>query len=105
MVFRGKGMSAHTDMNEALAALTDKLSSLNDLVAANHFMVEALAQQGETLQHLDATGSKDMLRRQARARFHPETGTAPNAAVLAILEEVLGRQPQSAEIIPFPVRA
>ena len=98
-------MSANTEMNEALAVLTDKLRSLNDLVAANQFMVEALAQQGETLKQMDASGSKDMLRRQARARFNPDTGTAPNAAVLAVLEEVLGRQQQSAEIIPFPVRA
>ncbi|CUH98088.1 hypothetical protein PNH50_12195 [Leisingera aquaemixtae] len=98
-------MSEHADMNEALAALTDKLRSLNDLVTANQFMVEALAQQGGTLQQLDASSSKAMLRRQARVRFHPETGTAPNAAVLAVLEEVLGRQQESAEIIPFPVRA
>lgn len=98
-------MSEHADMNEALAALTDKLRSLNDLVTANQFMVEALARQGRTLQQQDASSSKAMLRRQARARFHPETGTAPDAAVLAVLEEILGRQQESAEIIPFPVRA
>ncbi|KIC07795.1 hypothetical protein RA19_21960 [Leisingera sp. ANG-M1] len=97
-------MSAHTDLNEALLALTGKLQSLNDLVTANQFMVEALAEQGEALKQLDGMETKDMLRQQARARFHPQTGTAPNAAALAILEEVLGRQPQSAEIIPFPAR-
>ena len=98
-------MSAHTDLNEALLALTGKLQSLNDLVTANQFMVEALAEQGEALKKLDGTATKDLLRRQARARFHPKTGSAPNAAALAVLEEVLGRQPESAEIIPFPARA
>jgi hypothetical protein len=98
-------MSAHTDLNEALLALTGKLQSLNDLVTANQFMVDALAQQGEAMKQQDGFEAKDMLRRQARDRFHPQPGTAPNAAVLAILEEALGRQPQSAEIIPFPARA
>ncbi|WP_264212892.1 hypothetical protein [Leisingera thetidis] len=98
-------MPAHTDLNEALAALTDKLRSLNDLVTANQFMVEALARQGEELKQMDGAGTKDMLRRQARARFHPDTGTAPNAAALAILEDVLSLQQESAEIIPFPARA
>jgi len=98
-------MSAHTDLNQALLALTGKLQSLNDLVTANQFMAEALAEQGAALKQLDGMETKDMLRRQARARFHPETGSAPNAAALAILEEVLGRQPESAEIIPFPARA
>ncbi|MEX0300908.1 MAG: hypothetical protein AB3N24_00660 [Leisingera sp.] len=97
-------MSAHTDLNEALLALTGKLQSLNDLVTANQFMIDALAEQGEALKNLDGLQTKDMLRGQARAKFHPETGSTPNATALAILEEVLGRQPQSAEIIPFPAR-
>ena len=95
-------MSAHTELNQALLALTGKLQSLNDLVTANKFMVEALAQQGEALKQMDGAETKDMLRQQARAKFHPETGTAPNAAALAVLEEALGHQPRSAEIIPFP---
>ncbi|MEW2911339.1 hypothetical protein [Leisingera sp. JC11] len=98
-------MSAHADLNGALDALHDKLKSLNDLVRANQFMVEAMAGQGEQLKQMSSDRTRDMLRRQARARFHPETGSAPDAAVLAILEEVLGHQQESAEIIPFPVRA
>ncbi|MBY6056662.1 hypothetical protein [Leisingera daeponensis] len=98
-------MSAHCELNGALDALQDKLKSLNDLVRANQFMVEAMARQGRELRGMSSSRTKDMLRSQARARFHPETGTAPDAAVLAILEEVLGHQQECAEIIPFPVRA
>lgn len=95
-------MSAHTDMNAALAALTDRLRSLNDLVTANHFMVETMACQQDQLKQMGVRETQDFLRRQARAKFHPETGDAPNPAALAVLEEVLGPQPQGAEIIPFP---
>lgn len=98
-------MSAHSNMNQALDALADKLQSLNDLVSANLFMVEVMTRQGKNLKQIDGMEPKDMLRSQARAKFHPETGTAPNPAVLAILEEVLGSQQHSAEIIPFPIRA
>ena len=98
-------MSAHSDLDGALEALQGKLKSLNDLVRANQFMVEAMAGQGDALKQLSSSRTKDMLRRQARAQFHPDTGTAPDAAVLAILEEVLGHQEESAEIIPFPARA
>ncbi|UWQ31696.1 hypothetical protein K3555_13965 [Leisingera sp. M527] len=98
-------MSAHTNMNTALLALTAKLQSLNDLVTANQFMVEALADQGDALKQMDGAATKDMLRRQAREKFHPDTGTVPNAAALAILEGVLSHQRDSAEIIPFPSRA
>ena len=98
-------MSAHSDLNGALDALQGKLKSLNDLVRANQFMVEAMAGQGEELKQMSSNRTRDMLRHQARARFHPETGAAPDAAVLAILEEVLAPHQESAEIIPFPVRA
>lgn len=98
-------MSAPADMNAALAALTDKLRSLNDLVTANHFMVEALAAQQDQLKQMGLRETQDLLRRQARAKFHPETGTAPNPAALAVLEEVLSPQQQGAEIIPFPRRS
>ncbi|NVK13951.1 MAG: hypothetical protein HWE35_07185 [Rhodobacteraceae bacterium] len=98
-------MSAHADLNGALDALQGKLQSLNDLVRANQFMVEAMASQGDALKQMSSEHTRDMLRHQARVRFHPETGTSPDAAVLAILEEVLAPRQESAEIIPFPVRA
>lgn len=98
-------MSAHTDLNGALDALQLKLKSLNDLVSANQFMVEVMAGQGDALKQMSSSRTRDMLRRKARAKFHPDNGSDPDAAVLAILEEVLGQQQESAEIIPFPVRA
>lgn len=98
-------MSAHTDLNGALYALQLKLKSLNDLVSANQFMVEVMAGQGDALKQMSSSRTRDMLRRKARAKFHPDNGSDPDAAVLAILEEVLGQQQESAEIIPFPVRA
>lgn len=98
-------MSAEADLDQALDALAQKLEELNDLTRANRFMVEAMAGQGDALKQMSSRRTRDMLRCQARAQFHPDTGTAPDAAVLAILEEVLGSQGESAEIIPFPARA
>ncbi|WP_417474899.1 hypothetical protein [Leisingera sp.] len=95
-------MSAHTDMTAALTALTDRLRELNDLVTANHFMVEAMASQQDQLKQMSVTETRAFLRRQAREKFHPETGDAPNPAALAVLEEVLSPNQQSAEIIAFP---
>lgn len=97
-------MSAHTDMNAALTTLKEKLQSLNDLVTANHFMVEAMARQQQELHQMDAQETRVMLRQQAREKFHPETGATPNAAALAVLEQALAQQQDSAEIIPFPHR-
>ncbi|AHD01490.1 hypothetical protein [Leisingera methylohalidivorans] len=97
-------MSAHSNLNTALLVLTEKLQSLNDLVTANRFMIDALADQGDALKQMDGVQTKDMLRRQAREKFHPDTGTVPNAAALAILEGVLSHHQDSAEIIPFPSR-
>lgn len=98
-------MSAHSDMNTALVKLRERLQSLNDLVTANHFMVEAMARQQEDLRQMGGAETRAMLRQQAREKFHPDTGATPNAAALAVLEQALSQQQQhSAEIIPFPQR-
>ena len=98
-------MPAQNSMDDALLTLAEKLQSLNDLVAANRFMVEAMVRESNALKRMDDASTKDMLRRRARAAYHPVTGSAPNAAVLAILEQVLGGRQQAAEIIPFPARS
>ena len=79
-------MSAHTDMNAALTALSERLRALNDLVTANHFMVEAMACQQDQLKQMGVRETREFLRQQAREKFHPETGAAPNPAALAVLE-------------------
>lgn len=94
-------MSADQKMSLALAALEQQLETLKNLSDANEFMVTALKEQGEVLRQMEADTARDMLRKQARARFSEDEGVKPNAAVLAVLEKSLGTG-LGAEIIPFP---
>lgn len=94
-------MSANQNLTEALTILQEQLEALKNLTDANEFMVSALKEQGNTLKSLDAEPAREMLRQQARAQFDPEQGDSPDAAVLDILEQSLGKG-LGAEIIPFP---
>lgn len=100
----GVRMSANQKLTLALAALEQQLETLKTLTDANEFMVTALKEQGEDLRQMEADAARDMLRGQARARFDAEDGTAPDAAVLAILEQSLGTG-LGAQIIPLPIAA
>ena len=94
-------MSANQNLTEALTILQEQLEALKNLTDANEFMVSALKEQGNTLKSLDAEPAREMLRQQARAQFDPAQGNSPDAAVLDILEQSLGKG-LGAEIIPFP---
>ncbi|MFC4215899.1 hypothetical protein [Pseudophaeobacter arcticus] len=94
-------MSANQNLTAALAILHDQLEALKTLTDANEFMVTALKEQGDALKTMEAEPARELLRLQARAQFSPEQGASPDAAVLNILEQSLGKG-LGAEIIPFP---
>lgn len=94
-------MSADQKLSLALATLEQQLETLKTLTDANEFMVSALKEQGDALRMMEAETARELLRKQARARFGEDSGSEPDAAVLAVLEESLGTG-LSAEIIPFP---
>ncbi|MGR3760168.1 hypothetical protein ACUXV3_08535 [Roseobacteraceae bacterium NS-SX3] len=96
-------MTAHRNLSTALGELDEKLRTLKDMAEANGFLISALKDDGDALKRMEAEASRAMLRARARAVFDPESGSSPNAGVLAVLEEALG-QGQTAEIIPFPGR-
>ncbi|MFW8594840.1 hypothetical protein [Cribrihabitans neustonicus] len=95
-------MSAYRDADAALGALDAKLQELNGLVLANGFLAGVLLAQGDALKQMGAEETREMLRAQARAEYG-ESGRVPDAAVMQVLEGVLGSRP-SAEVIPFPAR-
>ncbi|WP_083097375.1 hypothetical protein [Pseudophaeobacter leonis] len=94
-------MSTNQNLTTALTALEEHLKTLQALTDANEFMVTALKEQGDALKHMEAEPARELLRGQARARFSPDQGDAPDAAVLNVLEQSLGRG-LGAQIIPFP---
>ncbi|WP_278921178.1 MULTISPECIES: hypothetical protein [Pseudophaeobacter] len=97
-------MSANQNLTtalEALEALEDQLRTLQTLTNANEFMVAALKEQGDALKSMEPEPARDLLRSQARERFSQDHGSAPDEAVLSILEQSLGKG-LGAEIIPFP---
>jgi hypothetical protein len=91
-------MSANSNLNEALGVLGDKLQSLNAMVLANQFMVDALRDHDVKLKALDAEAARSFLRQSARKEFG-EDETKQDVLTL-ILTAMAPRQ--SAKIIQFP---
>ncbi|EBA16650.1 hypothetical protein RSK20926_02559 [Roseobacter sp. SK209-2-6] len=94
-------MSADQDLNTALGTLKEKLEALKVMTDANQFLVEMLREEGDALRNMGADSARAMLRRKARAKFSPDGGIAPNAEVLALLEQSLSNGLE-ADVIPFP---
>jgi hypothetical protein len=96
-------MSTNQNLTTALTALEEHLKTLQALTDANEFMVTALKEQGDALKQMEAEPARELLRGQARARFGAGEGQgeAPDAAVLNVLEQSLGKG-LGAQIIPFP---
>ncbi|SCZ64351.1 hypothetical protein SAMN04488118_105228 [Epibacterium ulvae] len=92
---------AHYSLDDAFGELDRKVAELNNLVKANDFMITCLREEREVLSMMDREETRDMLRERARGIFSPAGGEAPDADVLAILEQALGSG-HTAEIIPFP---
>lgn len=80
--------------------LDEKLQSLNAMMLANQFLVDALRDHETKLKALDAEGARGFLRQSARVKFGDDDA---QKGILAILEQVLGQR-QSAKIIQFPGR-
>jgi len=93
-------MSANSNLNEALGVLGDKLQSLNAMVLANQFMVDALRDHDVKLKALDAETARSFLRQLARKTFGEDE---TKQDVLALILDAMAPR-QSADIIPFPAR-
>ena len=91
-------MSANSNLNEALGVLGDKLQSLNDMVLANQFMIDAVRDHEAKLKALDAEAARSFMRQIARKKFGEDE--AKEDVLTLILNAMAPRQ--SAEIIQFP---
>ena len=91
-------MSANSNLNEALGVLGDKLQSLNDMVLANQFMIDAVRDHEAKLKALDAEAARSFMRQIARKKFGEDE--AMEDVLTLILNAMAPRQ--SAEIIQFP---
>ena len=91
-------MSANSNLTEALGVLDEKLQSLNVMMLANQFLVDALRDHEVKLKALDAEGARAFLRQFARVKFGEDDA---NEEVLTQLMQILTPR-QSADIIPVP---
>jgi len=91
-------MSANSNLNEALGVLGDKLQSLNDMVLANQFMIDAVRDHEAKLKVLDAEAARSFMRQIARKKFGEDEAMQD---VLALILNAMAPR-QSAEIIQFP---
>jgi hypothetical protein len=93
-------MSANSNLDTALGVLDAKLQSLQAMMLANQFLVDALREQEQVLSVLDAEAARGLLRKSARLKFGADDA---NKDILAILMQILAPR-QTAKIIPFPGR-
>ncbi|NIZ63114.1 hypothetical protein DL239_19295 [Sedimentitalea sp. CY04] len=91
-------MSANSNLNEALGVLGDKLQSLNAMVLANQFMIDAVRDHEAKLKALDAEAARSFMRQIARKKFGEDEAMQD---VLALILNAMAPR-QSAEIIQFP---
>ena len=91
-------MSANSNLNEALGVLGDKLQSLNDMVLANQFMIDAVRDHEAKLKALDAEAARSFMRQIARKIFGEDEAMQD---VLALILNAMAPR-QTAEIIQFP---
>ncbi len=97
-------MSAQSNMTEALELLNEKLDVLQVMTEVNSFLVAQMRENKDVLKQMSDQEARDMLRRKARAVYHFDGGSSPNAKAMALVEKTLGN-PVSAQIIPFPTRS
>jgi len=91
-------MSVNSNLNAALGMLDDKLQSLQTMMRANQFMIDAMRDQEQVLKRMDAEEARSLLRDAARSKFGAQDA---DRDVLAILDQIFAPR-QMAEIIPFP---
>lgn len=91
-------MSANSNLNAALDVLDGKLQSLQAMMRANQFMIDAMREQEQVLKRMDAEQARTLLRDAARSKFGEQDA---DSDVLAILDPILAPR-QMADIIPFP---
>ncbi|UWR89403.1 hypothetical protein [Phaeobacter inhibens] len=94
-------MPHHSNLNDALTVLDDKLRSLSALTKANAFLVDIMREDRALLEELDAPAARAMLMDRACAAFGEKAGEAADPDVLEVLATAL-TEGQTAEIIPFP---
>lgn len=95
-------MAAYSGMSEALAALEDKLKTLQSVTEANQFLVGAMRDHRDELSEMSESATRSAMLDWARAEFG-EGAERADEAVLDILETSFGPR-ESAQIIPFPSR-
>ncbi|MEK0162847.1 hypothetical protein VWX35_09595 [Phaeobacter sp. A36a-5a] len=94
-------MAHHSNLNEALNVLDNKLRSLSALTKANAFLVEIMRKDRALLEQMEAPAARAMLMDRACQCFGEGAGDAADPDVLEVLATAL-TEGQTAEIIPFP---
>ncbi|APG46279.1 hypothetical protein [Phaeobacter porticola] len=94
-------MPQHSNLNDALNVLDDKLRSLSALTKANAFLVDIMRKDRDMLEQMEGEAARAMLLDRAQHAFGDIAGEDADPDTLQVLEVAL-MQSKSAEIIPFP---